>query len=211
MKILGYAISEDIVINSDNEYQQGKSILRFMLQRKPDTIRVVSNITYSIMGISEIIGLGKRVHELIETTFLKYPPYNFRFIPEKFFSVKKSNYIFNHCYGYFSYYNDLSKYSSISENGHTPLKLAELAQQNGQEIYDTLMSLGINPINLLNPDRQYIKQVIEVNSISKESCLFKLQSEAELRKGLSKAVMQDIIKGVELYYKNIYEKPIDKV
>jgi len=197
MKILGYAISEDVVINSDNEYQEQQSVLKFMLKRQPDTIRVLPNITYSILELAEILGLGNRVNELINTTFLKYPPYNFRFIPEKFISVKKTNYKISNEYGYFAYYNDLSKYVSISENEHTPLKLAELAQQSGQEIYDTLTSLGLSPINLLNPDRQYIKQVIETDGIPKERCLIKLKSEAELRKGISKLVILDIIKSVE--------------
>jgi hypothetical protein len=65
-------------------------------------------------------------------------------------------------------------------------------------VYDILKQLGINPINILNPFKQYQSQVLLKSELSVEYHLDKLRQQFDSQNGISRIVVGEIIKGIEI-------------
>ena len=100
------------------------------------------DLSIAVSNLVAILNIGaEKANELYGTTKLYIPPYHFRYIPSKFFSIKKQR--------AFAYYGDLSRYVGYS-NGRSPLELAVLARDVGERIYKELEDSGFKPpINLI--------------------------------------------------------------
>jgi len=126
--------------------------------------------------------------ELLETTKLCVSPYHFRYVPDKLFSIKKPM--------AFAYYGNAGKYIEPVELEDS-FKSANAAKEVGMIIYETLSDLGINPINILNPFKQYESQVLSNASMSIEKHLEILQSKSDCSIGIARAVIYEIMSGIK--------------
>ncbi len=141
MRILGYHISDNIIINSDGESVEKSPYIGFLLAKKPATIRVFDNLSVAVANLADMLNWGsEKTSELNETTKICIPPYHFRYVPNKFFSIKKPR--------AFAYYGDVSRYVRYVD-GKSPLELAILARDIGERVYKELQFLGFKPINLI--------------------------------------------------------------
>lgn len=175
MRICGYHISQTLIVNSDTEATTISPYLEFLLQPKEDTIRVLYHIGYNVANLLKLIGITEQEGKvLLQTTKLHIPPYTLQYIPNKFFSIKKVG-------GGFTYYSDISQYvkfHNIDLITKEPIELANRARDIGQQIYNPLKELGIEPTSLTSPIRAYEKAVLDkmdlptVDDIPEETGLY---------------------------------------
>jgi hypothetical protein len=195
MKILGYYIKDNIIINSDGEYCDKRPYLSFLIERKPDTIRLFNYLYESVKGITKILNWNDKItNRLIITNKLNLSPYKFVYYPYKFFSIKKSNYL-SVDKTQLTYYGDLSQYINKELS-------AEYTRDIGQEIYDVLVELGLSPTNLISPYKQFSKKyILENNQIEKhlEQLYHKYDSTCSIVK---RNVLNQIIYGLNEYREN---------
>jgi len=188
MRILGYHISDNLIINSDGEYRDKSPYINFLLCKKPSTIRVFYNMEDAVNNIMKLLSWGNgQAKELMSTTKLHVAPYHFRYVPDKFFSIKKPK--------AFAYYGDASRYVEPLE--FEPSQAASVAKEVGIVVYETLSELGVKPINILNPYRQYESQVLKLSEDSVDRHLATLRYKLSCSHGIAKTVLTEIISGVE--------------
>jgi hypothetical protein len=184
MKILGYSISDGKIVTSDGEVcSSGQSYLEFLLQSKPDTIRMMYDLNNDVVSLTITIGLtDKEILDLMHLTKLYFPPYHLRFVPSKLFSIKRPK--------AFSYFTDASQYVKYTFEGlpQEPLVIATRAKEIGEAVYNTLTELGINPTSLISPAKAYIRSQVEL--------LYNKMRESD-----GNLIKRDIISGIGL---NIY-------
>lgn len=149
MRILGYHISNTTIVNSEGEVLGYKSYLEFLLEPKPDTMRMLYNLDSSMLNLSSILGMD--YSKLSATTKLYRNPYHIRFIPGKLLSIKRPD--------AFSYYADASQYVKYSSEDLLlpPLTLATRAKEVGDRVYKVLTELGLEVTSLISPVRAYEK------------------------------------------------------
>lgn len=151
MRILGYAIS-DVIMTSDNEVCiAGQSYLEFLIQFKPDTIRIMYDLDKSVQNLVGMLNLRKEEEsQLVKEGKLAMLPYHLKYATGKLFSIKRLN--------AFAYYANASRYVNLAEDaGLEPLVLARRAKDVGEQVYGILAGLGLNPTSLVNPARAYEK------------------------------------------------------
>ena len=156
MKVLGYHISDKEVLNSDGEVPGNLSIAEFLLRPKDDTIRIFFDLDYSMNFLLHSLKVNQRgASILVDTTKYHIPPYNLRYVPGRFMSIKRSN--------GFSYYSSASQYVkyNTSELALNPATLAERAKQTGEMVRDILKGLGIETTSLTSPARAYERSQVE--------------------------------------------------
>jgi hypothetical protein len=192
MRILGYHISGKVIANSDGEYRDKSPYINFLLCKKPSTIRVFYNMEDAVPRLMCLLNWGNgQFKELLETTKLCVLPYHFRYVPDKFFSIKKPK--------AFAYYGDAGRYIEPLEL--EPLQSANVAKEVGSVVYEALSSLGVKPINILNPYRQYESQVLKLSEDSIDKHLAILRYKLSCSNGIAKTVLSEIISGAEASYK----------
>jgi hypothetical protein len=187
MKILGYHISGNTIVNSDGETAT-RNYLSFLTSKEPFTIRLFYDMDSCVFNLMRLLNWGNgQAKTLLETTRLYVVPYHFRYIPGKLFSIKKHK--------TFAYYGNAGKYLYTIEWEDTKTS-AEIAQATGEIIYQTLAELGVNAINILNPYKQYNDQVLKLSSEPIEKHLEKLKAKSAKSYGISRAVIDEIIAGI---------------
>lgn len=155
MKILGVSISNGLIADSDGKTCSG-SYLEFLLQPKPDTIRVLYNLNHDISNLLEMLNLSSdEITTLLNTTRLRTEKYSLRYVPSKLFSIKRP--------GAFSYFADAHHYVKFSDDDSQPdsLELACRARRVGEQVYEILTGLGIKATSLISPTRAYERTQIE--------------------------------------------------
>jgi hypothetical protein len=196
MKILGYHIQDNIIINSDGEYRNKSPYISFLMDKKPDTIRIFGNLYQSVLDLSRLLNWGDNLlKELLATSKIKFTPYKIAYKQDSFLSIKRSNYL-SKMKSKLTYYGDLSKY--IILDADTPLKNAIYVKDCGQQVYDMLVELGMNPINLVNPFKQYVKNKILIEDYhSLEWHLEKMEQEYNKASDVKKLVINQIMEGLK--------------
>jgi len=192
MKVLGYHISDRGTVNSDGEVPNSLSLVEYLLQPKDSTIRVFYDLSYSIgFLLTSLKFTTKELKVLREETKFRLPPYHFRYVPEKFLSIKRAT--------AFSYFSNASQYLKypISDLSLTPLTLANRAKNTGELVRNILNGLGIEVVSLTSPARAYEKS--QVNLLFKEM----QKSADEVRKNIIDSI------GLEVFgrtWENICER-----
>lgn len=153
MKVIGYHISENGIISSDNEeFKASDECFEWLLKPKPDAIRMLYHIEYNVANLLRMARIGKEAgRELLYTTSLIVRPYTLRYVPGKLFSIKRK--------GAFAYFSNAGQYSSFPSEWLTrdARELALKAQEVGYKALDALRELGIEATSLTNPYRAYEK------------------------------------------------------
>jgi len=152
MQILGYHIVDGLIVDSEGDECKGMSYLEFLLQPKPDTIRMMYDLDYNVTNLLEMLHLsaGEKM-ALIAETKVYTPPYHLRWVQGKLFSIKRPK--------AFAYYADASRYvrypaEDLALEGSV---LANRAKEVGEQVYSVLSGLGLSPTSLVNPARAYEK------------------------------------------------------
>ena len=165
MKIIGYHINQSGIYTSEGEYCTQAPFLDFLLQPKLDTIRVFYHMEYSTANLLKLIGLTEdEARKLQENNTLHLEAYTIKHIAGKYLSLKKGHYY--KCP--FSNFGDMNQYklaefkSTANENEtkETCLVFAKEAQKTGEEVYNTLVSMGLHPTTLTSPIKAYEKEVL---------------------------------------------------
>ena len=108
MKVLGYCIVNKSIVDSDSKVCSGSSYLEFLLQHKPDTIRMLYHLDHNVDELLAMLNLSyNEVGSLIKSTMLHTGPYHLRYIPSKLFSIKRS--------GAFAYVADAHRYAQYPD------------------------------------------------------------------------------------------------
>ena len=152
MQILGYHIGQNTIMDSTGEVCGKQSYLEFLLQPKPDTIRMLYCLDHNVSNLLEMLKLNQwEIRALIQDTKLFMPPYHLRYVSSKLFSVKRAR--------AFAYYADASQYVKYPDDDLAlePLVLARRAQEIGERGYRVLVDLGMGPTSLTSPSRAYEK------------------------------------------------------
>ena len=154
MRILGYHIDRGRVFTSDGEDNGQISVLKFLVRKYPNTIRIVYDLGYSVSSLLSYLGCStSQRRDLLDTTKLYLAPYHIRYVPSKFMSLKTPS--------SFSYYSNAAQYVDLPEpirySGQDPKYLVCKAQEIGERVYDILRDLGIETTSLTNPARAYEK------------------------------------------------------
>jgi hypothetical protein len=152
MQILGYHIGQNTIVDSTGEVCGKQSYLEFLLQPKPDTIRMMYDLDESVTNLARMLHMTEgELYLFSEKTKLSMPPYHLRYVPSKLFSVKRAR--------AFAYYADASQYERTSgeDLAREPIVLANRAKGIGERVYQVLVELGISPTSLTSPARAYEK------------------------------------------------------
>lgn len=151
MNVVGYHITDEgLVVDSYGRVPFGTTPVEFLLRPQPDTIRMIYDLGYSIGGVVTLF--GKTTDDLGDgAAKLTKLPYHLKYIPKKFFSIKRV--------GAFVYFADSSQYVGYPESDLSlgPLVLATRAKEVGERVYQILKELGIDATSLTSPVRAYEK------------------------------------------------------
>ncbi len=164
MRIVGYHISSTgIIANSDGEYTDKSPYLEFLLQPKPDSIRVFYYLTQNITSLAKIIKMSPdETRKLHSGTHGKayFPPYKMQYIPNRFLQLQKGFYRNNP----FAYFYDAHQYQDTRANsGETVdecLRKATQAKEIGEQVRNAMNEIGLHPKSITSPISLFDKEVI---------------------------------------------------
>lgn len=159
MRIMGYHVNGGKVTTSTGKDSSGQSLLEFLVQPEPDTIRVMYDLDHSAARALAIAGIDSPEIKSMSgdsrglTFYLA--PYHIRYIKGKLFSVKRV--------GAFAYYANASRYTPYppEDLGLEGSVLANRARETGEQVLQILQGLELNPTSLVNPARAYEKKQIQ--------------------------------------------------
>jgi len=172
MRIIGYHISDGLIVNSDGEFCKLPPWLNFLAANKGDSIKTLYHLDYSVACLLKMIGLPIELcKELLETSDLRFDvvdgqftrlepddknPVGFvvQYIPRKWFSIKDCS------TRQWAGFSDMLQYHNKALDGQPPEKYAEIAEITGQQVYDALVKLGLHPKSLSSPISAYSKEVL---------------------------------------------------
>lgn len=188
MRIIGYHISESITVNTEDGPLDGELPIEYLLKPKEDSIRLFFHLGYSIANLLRMLRITEEEgRELLYTTFLHTSSYRLRYVPHKFFSIKRA--------GAFAYFSDASQYRQLPNawllKGSS--ELASMARAIGSEVYEVLKELGIEATSLINPVRAYEKTPQTLLPLEQIDRLYKEKEEAS---EVKRNVIQSIIYGI---------------
>ncbi len=163
MKIIGYHISSTgIIANSDGEWTNKPPYFDWLLQPKPDTIRIFYYLTQNVASLAKIIGATKEeVQKLNSKNNKAYlPPYKINYIPNRYFAIHKGYY-----WGApFAFFNDAHQYrnteASVDTGVEDCVRKAKIAQEVGEEVYRALQGIGLKPKSLTSPIKTFEEEVL---------------------------------------------------
>lgn len=176
MDIVGFYVKNTTIANSEGEIIQSPPYLKWLLNHPPQTIQTFYHMEHCLDNLLNIIGInGKCQKELLTSTKLCIEPYKFRYIPNKFFSIKRSNHrlsYFCNMSQYFLEFDDSKLSIGINETDKEYcLRLANRAKEVGVIIYDSLVELGFNPTSLTSLSKIYeslkLETVMEYDNLKK--------------------------------------------
>lgn len=157
MQIIGYHIRNGLAVNSLGECST-KDPLDFLLQNKPGTIRVFYHLDYSVANLFRWLQVEKPdLARLLSQQSLYLAPYKFAYMPKKYFNVQ-------HGSGRgspFANFNDMYQFHRNSDlTIKDPLEYAQEGAVIGQQVYEALQSLEVDPTALTSPVRVWEKEVL---------------------------------------------------
>lgn len=150
MKVLGYHISDKEIADSDGIICNSPNF-EFLLFPKPETIRIMYDLDYSI-GMLGLFGMPRfSIIELNTTTRLTIEPYHIRYIQGKFFSIKRP--------GAFTYYTNAKQYYPNYESSSilSAKTRAIDAKCIGEDVLRVFEDLGLDATSLTSAERAYTK------------------------------------------------------
>lgn len=164
MKIIGYHIWNGMIANSNGDYTDKPPYIDFLLQEQaPDTIRILYYLTQNVSALAKMIQMNEsellRFHNSSNSKIV-IDQYKLRYVKDRFLNLQKGFY----STAPYAYFYDAHQYKDIqAENDLTVedcIRKAKMAQEIGQQVYDTLNKLGIHDTKLISPVRAFEDKVL---------------------------------------------------
>lgn len=165
MNCIGYHITvEGIIANSDGGFAKESPYLDFLLQPKPDAIKVFYHLNHAVACLCRTLGFTEeQCRKLHDKGSLHLPPYDLKYVPAKFFSVR-SNIVQSNGDRPFANFSDMSQYFEWSLDGKCDLSdctaRAYTAKDVGERVLDAAHKLGLKPTALTSPIRMFEKEIL---------------------------------------------------
>jgi hypothetical protein len=164
MQIKGYHISGKQLANSNGIVTT--NILDFLLKDTKGCIGVFYHLDYSVaqllrnMQVSEL-----KLRELFENNEVYISPWFIKYMPKKFFNITYDpNYTIATGVNYKAPYTNISdmyQWHHVSDLTELDIvEYAKLAKDIGEEVYSTLLDIGLNPKSLVSPVNIYSKEIL---------------------------------------------------
>lgn len=161
MRIIGYHAEDQLIANSDGEYVTEPPFIDFLLEDKPDTIKVFYHMGHSMANILKMFGANEEEGKQLQNTGqLRKEPYLVKHRAGKFMSIKKG-----HFWGSpFANFSDMNQYKLADvewiQGYQDAIAAANLAKETGEEVYKALRGIGLHPTSLTSPVNAYNKEVL---------------------------------------------------
>lgn len=162
MKIIGYHISPA----ADNTYicanSYGKvctdDLLNFLLKDTKGAIGVFYHLDYAVAQLLRWLQVDNfNLRKMFENGKLYVAPWTLEYIPRKFLSIEYGG----GTYRPFTNLSDMFQYHHVGDLTELDvIEYAKLARDIGQEVYDTLVDIGLNPKSLVSPVNTFGKDVL---------------------------------------------------
>ncbi len=154
MKIVGYHIQDESIVNSDGECCS-KNHLDFLFKNDPDIIKVFYNLDWAVARLCWILNITQdQLKSFWKTGKVYVEGYKLFLVPHRYFgmSIGDQNTSFSDIYQY-----DVDLPFDID-----PLDAAKKAKEIGQIVYDTLRMLNLEPTSLSSPVSVFQKDVLNL-------------------------------------------------
>jgi hypothetical protein len=156
LRIKGYHIANNQVANSDGIVNT--DILNFLLKDTKGSIGVFYHLDYSVAQLLRSMKVSElKLRELFENNEVVLGEWIIRYIPKKFFNLT---------YGIsrnaaYTNLSDMYQWHHISDLTELDIvEYAKLAKDIGEEVYSTLIDIGLNPKSLVSPVNIYGKEIL---------------------------------------------------
>ncbi len=162
MKVVGYHTVGNVVANSDGEMIT-EDRLTWLARQPQDTIKIFYDLDYAVAQIAKTVGMAKGQAEiLLDTGNLYWAPYRIGYIPGKYFSVRENFYQG----APFASFSDASQYLDktdfiVEDTPKYCIAKAKEAQAVGEQVLQTLETIGLHPTSLTSPINAYSKEILE--------------------------------------------------
>ncbi len=162
MKVTGYYVNSHFIANSDGVIKSEKPFLDFLLADNPETIKAFYHLDYCAANLLRLISANEsQLRMLNKANRVMLPPYTLKYVPRKFFSIKHG---LNEGGNEFTVFSDVAQYLTPKlEPDDSPeyaIGKAKEAQRVGQEVYDSLVNLGLSPSTIISPISAWEKEKI---------------------------------------------------
>lgn len=162
MVILGYHIKPNEIADSNGNITTVPSWFRALLIHSgEDCIKVFYHLNYSVACLLRMIEIteaeAKALYSKGELYIGAGNQYKLSYIPGKFFSLKDK------ATGGFASFSDMSQYNRRCQlsDEDDPIAKAVAAWSIGQEVYDALRSINLQPKSLVSPIRPWEVEVLD--------------------------------------------------
>jgi len=159
MKIIGYHIWNGIIANSNGDFTDKPPYIDFLLKEQDnDVIRIFYYLTQNISALAKMTNMNEKELKDLQgsaNSKITIPPYKIRYVKDRFLNLQKGFYRT----APYAYFYDAHQYKDVqAEDDKTVedcIKKAKIAQEIGQEVYDTFNKLGIHVTRLISPVRAF--------------------------------------------------------
>lgn len=158
MQLIGYHTNDNVIANSNGEVVTELPYLDWLLS-ETESIKVFWHLDYSVARILSLIEITEQqARKLLETGRLHDPPYELKYIPKRFFSIKKGASMASP----FVFFNDVGQYhGETPKPSDSPIERAREAQKLGEHVANILKGITLEePTSLASPVSVFQKQIL---------------------------------------------------
>ena len=154
MRIIGYHIQDNQAVNSEGE-ASGPDIMSFLLADKPDSIKVFYNLDWAVARIIYFLEVPRPlIQKLWNTGRLYWRGYSIFFVPHRYINIQYGQH-----WGETNF-SDIFQYDNDLPFEVEPLDAAKCAAEIGQEVYEAMKMIGLEPTTLSSPVSAFQKQIL---------------------------------------------------
>jgi hypothetical protein len=152
MQVIGYHFTGNKFVNSLGEISTDNP-LEFLL-RHPEAINVFYNLDWAVAKLCYILYFNpKQCQTLWSKSKLLVEGYKFFYVPHRFLGISYGRWKETNFADVFQYEPDLK----FEIDG---LEAAKIAQELGQQVYDTLLKIDLHPTTLSSPVSAFQKEIL---------------------------------------------------
>lgn len=159
--IIGYHMSGKTLVNSRRE-ETHNDYLTWLAAQPEEALKIFYNLNYAVSQLLREIGISEEQgQKILDSSGLYYPPYEIKYVPDKFLSVKHGFYKG----APFSSYADASQYDKSlpikADDGFDYcLDCSNTAKELGTVVYNALVKVGLHPTTLVSPISAFSKEIL---------------------------------------------------
>jgi hypothetical protein len=152
MQIIGYHFTGNKFVNSLGEISTDNP-LDFLLKH-PEALNVFYNLDWAVAKLLYLLYFDrKQGQQLWNTNKLFIQGYKFFYLPHRYFGLSYGRW--RECN-----FSDVFQYDVDLPFEVDGLEAAKQAQELGQQVYDTLVKIGLNPTSLSSPVSAFQKEIL---------------------------------------------------